>query len=151
MRVDFTSVHHLAVPNVTDFERNQYSVCTALMTSSQLALCQNRNWTFMKIRSSLWWLALFFFLNLPQVGRTILTWLWEPWVAFPDSERGKKSRQSGTLVCRNEMEVSGENHILGHGVNVFLSSTWDKLLLGSGAYPFYLQGMNCWGCNKRRL
>lgn len=56
-----TSVQHLAAPTVTDSERGQYSVYAALMTSSQLALCQNRNRAFMKIRSSLWWLVYFFF------------------------------------------------------------------------------------------
>lgn len=44
------------------------------------------------------------------------------------------------------MEVSGENHILDHSVNFFLSSTLDKLLLGSGFYQSCLQGIYCWNC-----
>ena len=61
----FTSVHHPAAPTVTDFERDQYSVYTFLMTSIQLSPCQHRNWAFMKIRSSLWWSTSFFFKSAP--------------------------------------------------------------------------------------
>lgn len=61
------------------------------------------------------------------------------------SLKEEKSRQSGTLVCRNVMEVSGEKHVLDYGVNVFLSSAWDKFPLGNGTYQLYLQGMKVLG------
>lgn len=63
----------------------------------------------------------------------------------------KKRGQNGTLICKSMMEVTGENHILDHSVNFFLSSVGDKLLLRRRSYQSHLQGMNYWDCNKCRL